>query len=227
MIEQIRRLLDAMDAELVQVAKPGERLDLYHIGRSALILHYGAKGVGTKDFDIVWMRNSPLEDKVAEWFGQGTVRAQEIGLYLDRVAQGLPPLPQWFQKRCSLVPGDWRVLCLWELEPHDLAATKLKSFRPQDRQDLQFLCDAGLLAPGPPKGFARCRVRLELGKRRGGTPRKGFRQSTNGHRLYRGQGKLAVVVGSLDQPSRSPYCPSSATRTACPSTNSVNWPSMN
>jgi hypothetical protein len=31
------------------------------------------------------------------------------------------------------------------LEVHDLAATKLKSFRPQDREDLQFLCDRGLL----------------------------------------------------------------------------------
>lgn len=147
MIEQIRRLLDAMDGELVQIAEPGERLDLYHIGRSALILHYGAKGLSTKDFDIVWMRNSRLEDKAVEWFGQGTARSKEIGLYLDRVAQGLPPLPQWFQKRCSSVPGDWRVLRLWELEPNDLAATKLKSFRPQDRQDLQFLCDAGLLSP--------------------------------------------------------------------------------
>ncbi len=31
------------------------------------------------------------------------------------------------------------------LEVHDLAATKLRSFRPRDREDLQNLCDRGLL----------------------------------------------------------------------------------
>jgi hypothetical protein len=32
------------------------------------------------------------------------------------------------------------------LEVHDLAATKLKSYRSQDRADLQFLCDQGKLS---------------------------------------------------------------------------------
>jgi hypothetical protein len=54
-------------------------------------------------------------------------------------------MPQWFRGRCQAVAGPWVVLRLWELEPHDYAATKLKCFRPKDRQDLQFLCDAGLL----------------------------------------------------------------------------------
>jgi hypothetical protein len=54
-------------------------------------------------------------------------------------------LPQGFRSRCKEVPGGWRVIRLWELEIHDLAATKMKTFRPQDRQDLQFLCDQGLL----------------------------------------------------------------------------------
>src|SRR5207245_454206 len=90
-----------------------------------------------------------LEDKAAELFGQGTLKSKEIGIYLDRVAQALPALPQWFRGRSTLVPGPWQVLRLWELEPHDFAATKLRCFRPQDRQDLQFLCDAGLLKPGP------------------------------------------------------------------------------
>jgi len=37
------------------------------------------------------------------------------------------------------------VIRLWKLEVHDLAVTKLKSFRPHDRSDLQALCDRGLL----------------------------------------------------------------------------------
>lgn len=32
-----------------------------------------------------------------------------------------------------------------EFEAHDLAATKLKSFRTTDRQDLQMMCDRSLL----------------------------------------------------------------------------------
>jgi hypothetical protein len=43
------------------------------------------------------------------------------------------------------VSGSWQVIRLWRLEIHDLAVTKLKCFRPQDREDLQFLCDTGRL----------------------------------------------------------------------------------
>ena len=34
------------------------------------------------------------------------------------------------------------------MNEHDLAASKLKSFRPQDRADLQAMCDRGLLTAG-------------------------------------------------------------------------------
>ncbi|HZT81768.1 MAG TPA: DUF6036 family nucleotidyltransferase, partial [Gemmataceae bacterium] len=101
--------------------------------------------VSTRDFDIIWMREQRLEDRALELFGKGTPNAERLGLYLDAVPQGLPPVPQWFRTRCQPVPGGWNVIRLWKLEPHDLAATKLKTFRPQDRQDLQFLCDLGLL----------------------------------------------------------------------------------
>jgi hypothetical protein len=43
--------------------------------------------------------------------------------------------------------GEWRVIRLSLLEDHDLAVTKLKSFRTQDRDDLQFLADHGSLDP--------------------------------------------------------------------------------
>lgn len=145
MNDPIRRLLDAIDAELTPLARPGEGLDLYHLGRSALIFHYGAQGVSTEDVDVIWMRSSALEDQARELFGKGTARAQAIGLYLDFVPQALPPVPARFKERSQRLHGPWQVIRLWELEPHDYAATKLKSFRPQDRQDVQFLCDAGFL----------------------------------------------------------------------------------
>jgi Nucleotidyltransferase of unknown function (DUF6036) len=54
-------------------------------------------------------------------------------------------VPMGFEQRCKLLPGNWKVLKIWVPDVHDLAATKLKSFRPQDRGDLQLLCDRGLL----------------------------------------------------------------------------------
>src|SRR5262252_6596598 len=103
-----------MDAD----AKSGEQLDLYHIGRSVLIFHYGAKGLSTRDFDVVWMKNSVLEERAEKLFGKGSAKAKEIGIYLDLVPQGLPPLPQRFRARCRAVAGSWQVLRLWELEPN-------------------------------------------------------------------------------------------------------------
>jgi len=98
----------------------------------------------TKDIDVVQLQ-TPLEAKAHELFGQGTAKAKELGLYLDLVQEGLPPLPGWYQTRSKEVPGNWQVIRLWELEIHDLAVTKMRTFRQQDRQDLRFLCDQGVL----------------------------------------------------------------------------------
>ncbi len=138
------RFLNELDAALVPFAN-GQRLDLYHLGRSALVSRYRAT-FSTKDVDVVLMRTLPdLEEKAEELFGKDSVKAKELNLYLDFVPQALPPLPGGFEERSQEVPGGWRVIRLWELEEHDLAATKLKRFSPQDREDLKFLCDQGLL----------------------------------------------------------------------------------
>ena len=36
---------------------------------------------------------TPLEEKAYELFGRDSAKAKELGLYLDLVAEGLPPLP--------------------------------------------------------------------------------------------------------------------------------------
>jgi hypothetical protein len=149
MIEQILRFLTELDAALAEVASEGQRLDLYLIGRSALALHHHleiAPG-GTRDVDVVQTHHplSPLMQKALELFGQGTAKAREIGLYLEVVPSGLPPLPCWYNSRSQQVPSDWKVIRVWQLEIHDLAVTKLKSFRSQDRADRRFLCDGGQL----------------------------------------------------------------------------------
>jgi hypothetical protein len=149
MIERIERFLNALDEALRSCAAAGEHLDLYAIGRSALMLHYGLKPAtgGTKDFDVVQLSHppAPLAEKALELFGKGTDGARQAGLYLEMVLDGLPPVPAGFRKRCQQMSGAWQVIRLWRLEIHDLAATKLKCFRPQDREDLQFLCDTGQL----------------------------------------------------------------------------------
>jgi hypothetical protein len=144
---KIIQFLHALDAALVEYANEGERLDLYLIGRAALILRYDL-ALATKDVDVVARTGPPdLEQKALELFGEGTSNAATWGLYLQAVPQGLPPIPQTYCTRSSALPGDWQVLRPMQPEAHDLAATKLKRFHAKDREDLQLLCDAGDLTP--------------------------------------------------------------------------------
>jgi hypothetical protein len=149
MLEQIRRFLSALDEALIVLAKEGERLDLYPIGRSALTLHQYLRIApgGTQDLDVLQLSHPLplLQARAIELFGKGTTKARALGLYLVLVPVGLPPVPGGFARRCREIPGDWKVLRIWQLEVHDLAATKLKCFRAQDREDLQLLCDSGQL----------------------------------------------------------------------------------
>ncbi|HEY7327919.1 MAG TPA: DUF6036 family nucleotidyltransferase [Gemmataceae bacterium] len=146
MNDQIRTFFDRLDQELLPFAKEEARLDMCLLGRAALVVNYQLS-LSTKDIDKVWMRDSELERKAIELLGNGSTLAKTLGLDLDPVPQALPPIPNWFRRRCGRIRGDWKVLRLWMLEVHDLAATKLKSFRPKDREDLQILCDRGLLDP--------------------------------------------------------------------------------
>jgi hypothetical protein len=68
-------------------------------------------------------------------------------LYLEVVEQGLPPVPAGYEKRATRAEGPWRVIELYHLDPHDLAATKLRRFAPKDRADVRLLCDRDLLDP--------------------------------------------------------------------------------
>lgn len=144
MNDRILSFLDRLDQVLRPFAKAGEHFDMYHLGRSALVMHYGFP-LSTTDIDIVWMRSSGLEQNAIDLVGKGTALAGVLGLYLDPLPPALPPLPVGFDKRCVLVPGSWKILRVWKLEVHDLAVSKLNCFRPKDREDLQALCDRGLL----------------------------------------------------------------------------------
>jgi hypothetical protein len=142
--DEIFAFLEAIDTELVAHVGEGERLDLYLIGRSALIVRYGLD-LATKDVDIVHFHGSGLKLRAVELFGKGTSHAERLGFYLEPVPQGLPPIPGGYCPRSEDLPGRWRVLRPRQPEPHDLAVTKLKRFHAKDREDLQILCDSGEL----------------------------------------------------------------------------------
>jgi hypothetical protein len=135
--------LQAIDDELAQFAE-GETLDLYLLGRSALVLGLGVR-LMTKDVDVVYDHGSALLKRAVEVFGAGTAAAARHGFYLEAVSSALPPLPIGYQRRCVMIPGPWRVLRPGRPEIHDLAATKLSRFHARDREDLRILCDTGEL----------------------------------------------------------------------------------
>jgi Nucleotidyltransferase of unknown function (DUF6036) len=101
--------LKAIDDELARHADEGETLELYLIGRSALILGYGLR-LMTKDVDVVEMAGSRLFTLAVEEFKKGGAGHARYGFYLEAVSSGLPPMPIGFQKRCVQVPGPWRVI---------------------------------------------------------------------------------------------------------------------
>ena len=142
--EEILDFFSALDEELARHAKEGETLELYVIGRSALILSYGLNST-TKDIDVIYFHGSELQNKAVEQFGQGTQGARKWGFYLETVSSGLPPIPNGYRSRSIDVPGPWRVIRPKRLEIHDLAVTKFKRFHAKDRADLQILCDTGEL----------------------------------------------------------------------------------
>jgi hypothetical protein len=140
--EGVFGFLRAVDDELVRQADEGETLDLYLIGRSALILGYGLR-LMTKDVDVVETTGSRLFTLAIEEFKKGRARHAGHGFYLEAVSSGLPPLPIGFEKQCVPVPGPWRVIRPMRPEANDLVVTKLKRFHAGDREDVQMLCDTG------------------------------------------------------------------------------------
>lgn len=146
MKDRIIAFLSDIDEALKGPAN-GRMLDIYHIGRSAILWEYDY-GETTQDVDIFRpIGGEDLVKQALRLFGRDTAEARKHGLYLEVVEIGLPPAPAGFDRRASLVPEHWTVLRLFHLDPHDLAATKMRRFSPKDRADIRQLCDRGILDP--------------------------------------------------------------------------------
>lgn len=144
MKDRIRAFMDDLDQTLQPHAN-GEVLAIYHIGRSALVWEYDYAAT-TSDIDFFRPRGDQrLAELALRLFGRETAKAIQHGLYLDPVYDALPPAPGGYERRATRVAGPWRILEIYHLEPHDLAATKMRRFAPKDREDIRQLCDLNLL----------------------------------------------------------------------------------
>jgi Nucleotidyltransferase of unknown function (DUF6036) len=161
--ERVRGFLDDLDRALVAAAN-GRVLHLYHIGRSALVWEYDYPA-STRDIDVLRPKGeADLVDLALQLFGNGTPKAAEHDLYLEIVEEAFPPVPGGYERRSHMVPGPWQVLRLFHLDPHDLAATKLRRFSPKDRTDIRQLCDLGLLNPATLEDVLEAAFRWNLDK---------------------------------------------------------------
>src|SRR5580692_3903281 len=119
MKDQILTLLAQLDTALIPIAND-ERLDLYHIGRSALVWKHGFTAA-TVDIDVVRPRGDRrLMGEALRLFGKNSVKANQIGLYLEEVPEGLPPVWDGCFKRAKEADEKWTVIRLFHLEDHDL-----------------------------------------------------------------------------------------------------------
>jgi hypothetical protein len=148
-VEQIIDFLQAIDDKLVLFAAKDQRLNLYLIGRIALVLRLG-RPLSTRDVDCLQIPPGSdeyeLQKKAIEWFGQGTAEARKWGLYLEQVPAPMPPVPAGYQENSEKVPGNWQVLSPRLPRPNDLAVTKLRRFHIKDREDIRIMCDQGWLS---------------------------------------------------------------------------------
>jgi hypothetical protein len=144
--DRIVAFLAAVDDALIASAA-GQVLDIYHIGRSALVWEYDYIET-TGDIDILRPTGGDVLIELAlSLFGRETEGASTHGLYLDVVFEALPPMPGGYKGRAKQVEGSWKVLRVFHLDPHDMAASKLRRFAARDRQDIRQLCDWGHLDP--------------------------------------------------------------------------------
>jgi hypothetical protein len=104
--KDVVNFLRTIDARLLEHAEPGETAVLYLLGRSAMIVCCGLD-LMTKDVDIVH-DTSRLQEKALETFGEGTVAANILGLYLDPCPPACHPFPRAIRHDVSISRGRGR-----------------------------------------------------------------------------------------------------------------------
>ncbi len=134
MVDELTALLQELDGWIE--ARDTRPLTCYLLGGGALQLSHGSPR-RTKDPDIVAEPLGEHAKGIAEAFGRDTGRAP----YIDVVTAGLPVLASGWRQRAVAFDGPWPNLIVRILAPMDQVVSKLESFRPHDRRDIQLVCD--------------------------------------------------------------------------------------
>ncbi len=145
MNERIVALLTAIDEALAADARGGT-LDMYLIGRAAMVWLYGSIETTTAIDILRPAGNEELVKRAETLFGKGTDEANKHGLYLEMVLPAYTTMGN-YTARAIRIEGPWSVLRVFRLDPHDLIISKLRRFSPKDRQDIRELCDRKQIDP--------------------------------------------------------------------------------
>lgn len=135
--------------ELDKEWKPtgSEPICLPIIGSSALFLQCNYER-GTKDSDILEINKIPESKKLLELAGKGSKFALKHRMYLELITQGFPFLPTkaMFHPIDSL-NASLKNFRIEALDVVDVVVSKLKTFRAQDKDDIQAMIDLDLIDP--------------------------------------------------------------------------------
>ncbi|MFN7919487.1 MAG: DUF6036 family nucleotidyltransferase [Bryobacteraceae bacterium] len=98
----------------------------------------------TADIDVLTVAPHSTSSRLVELAGKESALRRRHGVYLDVVT--VATAPEDYEARASpLYPDEWAKLCLFVLEPHDLALTKLEHNFELDRSDVEYLARSGYL----------------------------------------------------------------------------------
>lgn len=128
--------LTALDSQL------GEPVDFHSIGGFVVSQHYGL-GRETADLDILRVSPRQSAERAIELAGRGSLLHKRFRVYLDLVT--VANYPEDYETRLVRAFPAWSNVCLWVLEPHDLALTKLDRSNDRDIRDVIYMAHAGLL----------------------------------------------------------------------------------
>lgn len=106
MKENILLLLNELDQALIPYVEVGKRFELYHIGRSALVVQFDLS-TATKDIDFLCRAKDDniLWTKVEEQFGKSSANAERFGLYVEGVQESYPPMQAGYKGRAREYDG--------------------------------------------------------------------------------------------------------------------------
>lgn len=134
-IEQIREpwrsFLSVIDSRLEKECV------LYCVGGFVLVVLYDLERP-TGDLDVIEFVPPNLEKPLLELAGEFSDLSKQYGLYLQstKVAQ----YPENYEARLQeMLPGVFRKLRLFALDPYDIVLSKLDRNSPRDREDVKYL----------------------------------------------------------------------------------------